>query len=407
MGLVGSTMDGLGRELDGKGGPFMRRICAVMLMMGLVTGLVTGLGATPATAAVGKPPVALPSAPIGLTAPVALPATLDPVPPYQPQVSCSPVDMAGPVLLRDLVLATYGIGGRGYISSGCTDGLSEHSEGRAWDWTVNVKKPAEKAAAADFIAWLTRDDGRNARRLGVMYVIYNKKIWAVYNTKAGWRKSYGHTDHVHVSFSWNGARGNTSFWTGSVATVDHGPCVRFKGSYAAPTDTPRAAPCGAPAAALVRTSRPNRQYASTGGTVRQVQALLGVPVTSRFDTATRTAVRTYQRSHDLPATGAVDQPTWASLDRPSVRKRAVKGFSRWKAAVHGVDHYSGTTLSQGRAAKAVAVLQTALGLPVADRNGYFGTVTRAAVMKVEARAGLPADGVVRGEEWQAIRAALR
>jgi peptidoglycan hydrolase-like protein with peptidoglycan-binding domain len=372
-----------------------------------VVALALGLTTSPVDAAAGRPPIPLPSSPTGLTSPVPLPQALDPVSPYLPQVSCHPGDMIGPTMLRDLVLATYGIGGRGNISRGCTDGLSEHSEGRAWDWAVDVRKPAEKAAAADFIAWVTRDDGRNARRLGIMYVIYNKMIWSVYNTGAGWRPSYAHTDHVHVSFSWNGARGNTSFWTGAVGAIDHGPCVRFKGSYAAPTGTPRASRCGTPTTALVKTTRPNRQYASTGGTVKRLQSLLGVPATSRFDTATQSAVRAYQRAHDLPTTGAVDQPTWASLDRSSIKKRTVKGFTAWKAVTYGVKHYGGTTLSQGRAAKAVAILQTALGMRVADRNGYFGPLTQAAVVKVQAAAGLVPDGVVRAEEWQAIRSAIR
>ena len=373
----------------------------------VVVALVLGLGASPATAATGQPPVTLPAEPTGLTSAVTLPAEVDPVSPYLPQVSCNPVDMVGPMRLRDLVLATYGIGGRGNISRGCNDGLSEHSEGRAWDWMVDVDNPVEQAAAADFLAWVTRDDGLNARRLGIMYVIYNKSIWSVYNTKAGWRKSYGHTDHVHVSFSWNGARGNTSFWTGAVGAVDFGPCARFTGTYAAPTDTPRATRCGAPSAALVKTSRPNRQLTSTGAAVRAAQAMLGVPVTSRFDAATQSAVRAYQRAHDLPATGALDQPTWASLDRPSITKRVVTGFNRTKAATYGVKHYSSTKLAQGRAAKAVVILQTALGMSVRDRNGYFGPSTQAAVQRVEAAAGLAPDGVVRGEEWRAIRAAVR
>ncbi|MCL3817508.1 peptidoglycan-binding domain-containing protein [Aeromicrobium wangtongii] len=375
----------------------MRKVWIVAVALAL------GLTASPARAAAGKPPIPLPSAPTGLASPVALPQVVDAVPAYQPQVSCHPGDMIGPIMLRDLVLATYGIGGRGNISRGCTEGVSEHSEGRAWDWAVNVKNPAEQAAAADFIAWLTRDDGLNARRLGVMYVIYNKKIWGAYNTRAGWRTSYAHTDHVHISFSWNGARGNTSFWTGTAGTIDHGPCARFKGSYAAPTSAPRAARCGAPTTALVKTSRPNRQYGSTGGTVARLQTLLGVPVTRRFDTATQAAVRSYQRAHDLPVTGAADQPTWASLDRSSIKKRTVRGFTAWKAANHGRKHYSRNTISQGRAAKAVVILQTALGMRVADRNGYFGPLTQAAVMKVQAKAGLVPDGVVRAEEWQAIR----
>lgn len=385
----------------GRGRYVMRMTWFVM-----VVALVVGLGLAPATAAPGPPPVALPAAPTGLTAPVALPAAVDPVSPYLPQVSCQPVDMVGPRMLRDLLLSTYGIGRAGGIARGCTEGLSEHSEGRAMDWMVHVDKPAERAAAADFIAWVTRDDGVNARRLGIMYVIYNKKIWSVYNTAAGWRKSSAHTDHVHVSFSWNGARGNTSFWTGAVGVIDYGPCVRFKGSYAAPTTAPRPTRCGTPVTALVKTSRGNRAFGSTGATVRRAQALLGVPVTNRFDTATWNATRSYQQAHDLPVTGALDQPTWASLDRPSIKKRAVTGFTAAKAANYGIASYDKNTLVQGRAAKVVVILQTALRLPVADRNGYFGPVTSAAVRRVQTAAGLTPDGVVQGEEWQAILAGI-
>ncbi|MCL8252504.1 hypothetical protein AERO_14020, partial [Aeromicrobium fastidiosum] len=257
----------------------VRGVVPVLVALAVAAG---GMQA-PASAAgsAGSPPVSLPSSPTGLTSPVPLPAGVDPVLPYLPQVSCNPVDMAGPLMLRDLLLSTYGVGRPGSISRGCTEGLSEHSEGRAMDWMVDTRRPAERAAAADFIAWVTRDGGLNARRLGIMYVIYNKKIWSVYNAKAGWRTSYAHTDHVHVSFSWAGARGSTSFWTGAVGVVDVGPCVRFAGSYAPPTSSPRTDRCGTPTKALVRTSRGNRAYGSSGGTVRRAQTLLGVPSTSR------------------------------------------------------------------------------------------------------------------------------
>lgn len=378
----------------------MRRIWIV------VGSLVIGVGLTAVPAVAGESPVELPATPTGLISPVALPPEVDPISPYLPQAGCHPVDMIGPQKLRELVLATYGVGGRGGISRGCTEGLSEHSEGRAWDWMVNVKKPEELAAAADFLAWVTRDDGLNARRLGIMYVIYNKKIWSIYNTRAGWRKNTGHTDHVHISFSWAGARGNTSFWTGTAGTIDYGPCARFKGSPAEWTNTPRARPCGKPAASLVKTSRANRQYGRTGSTMRQAQTLLQIPVTGRFDAATWTAVRSYQKAHELPFTGALDQPTWASLDRSSVTKRTVNGYTPVKAAKYGVDKYSRTTLAKGRSAKAVVILQTALGMRLADRNGYFGEMTRAAVQLAQSRAGLVPDGIVRAEEWKAIRALI-
>jgi peptidoglycan hydrolase-like protein with peptidoglycan-binding domain len=54
----------------------------------------------------------------------------------------------------------------------------------------------------------------------------------------------------------------------------------------------------------------------------------------------------------------------------------------------------------------VAILQKALGLSLADRNGYFGPITRAAVVRVQQKVGLAADGVVSGEEWKAIRSSL-
>ncbi len=384
----------------------VRGIVPVVVAMALAAGLAQAPAPASAAGSAGSPPVSLPSSPTGLTSPVPLPPEVDPVSPYLPQVSCHPVDMTGPLMLRDLLLSTYGVGRPGSISRGCTEGLSEHSEGRAMDWMVDVRRPAERAAAADFIAWVTRDGGLNARRLGIMYVIYNEKIWSVYNAKAGWRKSYAHTDHVHVSFSWAGARGNTSFWTGVAGVVDVGPCVRFAGSYAPPTSSPRTAACGTPTKALVRTSRGNRAYGSSGRTVRRAQALLGVPVTSRFDRATWNATRAYQRAHDLPVTGALDQPTWGSLDRGSIRRRTVAKLSRRQAAARGVSQYASTSLAPGRAAAAIVVLQTALGLPTADRNGFYGPVTRAAVERVQSAAGLAVDGVVDGPEWRAVRAAL-
>jgi hypothetical protein len=56
------------------------------------------------------------------------------------------------------------------------------------------------------------------RRLGVMYIIYNRRIWASYRAEEGWRPYAGtnpHTDHMHFSFSWAGARKQTSYWDGT------------------------------------------------------------------------------------------------------------------------------------------------------------------------------------------------
>lgn len=384
----------------------MRRIVIAVTAFVLSSALLSTSPMGSASAA-GAAPIRLPSSPAGLQAPVSLPEAVDPKAPYLPQTSCHPVDMVGTVKLRELVLATYGQGGRGNISRSCTGPVSEHSEGRAWDWMIDPDDEAQTAAAADLLSWLTRDDGLNARRLGVMYLIYNKKIWSIYRSKEGWRPSSGHTDHIHVSLSWNGARGNVSFWTGKVSAVDLGPCVRFTGSYAVPRSSARTGSCPIASKALVRTRLGNRQLGSTGKTVTKGQKLLGVKATGRFDTATWKAVKAYQRAHDLPVTGALDQPTWGSMSPGSVKSRSVSGYSAARAAAYGLKHYSGSTFKRGRAHRGVVFLQRALGIPKATRNGYYDAVTLAAVTKLQAAAGLKADGAVRAEEWRALVASLR
>ncbi len=365
---------------------------------------VSALLVSPAVA--GDPPITLPSSPKGPTPPVTLPSGVDPASPYLPQASCSPIDMPGVVKLRALVLKTYGEGGAGAIHHGCTEGVSEHSEGRAWDWMVDVGDKSERAAAANFIGWATANSGRNARRLGIMYIIYNKKIWAVYRAADGWRTSSDHTDHVHISFSWNGARGNTSFWTGKVGTIDLGPCMRFTGTYGVRTSVPRAGACPSSSGKVKRTSLIDRQYGTTGATVAKAQALLGVPKTSRFDGPTWKAVSAYQRAHDIPYTGVLDQPTWASLSPSSVTASVVSGYGRDAAIAYGLEHFSTRPIKQVDVGTQVLFLQTALGMPGTDRNGYFNTVTLARVKKLQASAGLTQDGIVRAEEWQAMADAL-
>jgi hypothetical protein len=86
-----------------------------------------------------------------------------------------------------------------------------------------VSSRSEYAAARRVLTWLLSTDlyGRRyamARRFGVMYIIYNRKIWASYRASEGWRRYVGtseHTDHMHLSFSLAGAYMRTSYWDGS------------------------------------------------------------------------------------------------------------------------------------------------------------------------------------------------
>jgi hypothetical protein len=142
---------------------------------------------------------------------------------YDPQATCDATAKPGVSDFRTLVLARHSATRSAGITRNCSiGGMSEHKEGRAWDWSVNVNRSSEKAAAEDIISWLLASDsaGRKhamARRMGVMYIIWDRKIWASYRANDGWRAYNGakpHTDHVHISFSWAGALRRTSYWTG-------------------------------------------------------------------------------------------------------------------------------------------------------------------------------------------------
>ena len=89
-----------------------------------------------------------------------------------------------------------------------------------------------------------------------MYLIWNNNIWGSYRASEGWRPTRTapptrsaaydttcHRDHIHISLSWAGAIGRTSFWTGRVAPVDYGPCRPADLNWAAPYSGFRPVPC--------------------------------------------------------------------------------------------------------------------------------------------------------------------
>jgi hypothetical protein len=203
-----------------------------------------------ATPAPSPTPLPVPAAKVKFAgAPEALPR-------YVGQVSCDPTAKPGTTALSSLLLAHYKTGYSGGISRSCTvGGTSEHKEGRAWDWMLNASNPAHQATAQSFLTWLTGPDakgvaGGNARRLGVLYVIWDRKVWKAYRPADGWTAYSGaspHTDHIHISLTWNGAMKRTSFWTGATQTrEDYGPCVAVAGQLAPVYRGPRWTPCPTP-----------------------------------------------------------------------------------------------------------------------------------------------------------------
>jgi len=140
---------------------------------------------------------------------------------YEGQSTCDPSPKPGAEAFRDVLKAEYKRGGD-IISRDCgAGGQSEHKEGRALDYWFKATDPAQKTQATELLDWLLATDEHGntharARRLGVMYIIWNHEIWQSYAASEGWQPYTGaspHTDHIHFSFSWAGARKQTTWWT--------------------------------------------------------------------------------------------------------------------------------------------------------------------------------------------------
>ena len=151
------------------------------------------------------------------------PAEIDPYQRYEKPTTCQATEQPGVKDFRALVMAAYPSTGRGNIVRMCgsSQATSDHHEGRAWDWMVDVRNSREKAAADELIAWLLATDEHGnrhalARRFGISYIIWNKRVWKAYDRPGQWHTYTGsnpHTDHVHFSFSWAGAKRQTTFGT--------------------------------------------------------------------------------------------------------------------------------------------------------------------------------------------------
>ena len=194
-----------------------------------------------------EPGVGLPAAPVPAGAPVALPAEYDIHPEYEGQSQCDPVAKPGTQRLADLIKATYGGEEVVWIPRDCgVGGQSEHKEGRAIDWMGNVRDAGDRAEAETFLNWLLGPDQfgveyGNAIRLGVMYIGWNDRIWRGYDIKKGWTELKGcfakpdkgsdntcHRNHIHISLTWDGASGRSSFWDGTPFNAPF--CARDKSS---------------------------------------------------------------------------------------------------------------------------------------------------------------------------------
>jgi peptidoglycan hydrolase-like protein with peptidoglycan-binding domain len=339
-----------------------------------------------------------------------LPSALDVASPYQAQAICDPTAKPGVVAFAELMKSHYaGVTKTSYgIARSCTSGVTEHSDGRAVDWMLNAANPTQKSVADAVTQWLTAPDaqgrpGAMARRFGIMYIIWNRKMWRAYDPARGWAPYTGsspHTDHIHFSFSWDGAYQRTSWWTGKALTV-----VGY-----GPASTP---------------TTPSATYSilvqgATGPDVVLAQKALKVTADGIFGPKTLAALLAWQKAQKLPVTGKLDTATWnrmvqlklvpargattgtgstggAATTKPATTKPATTTPA--PSTAHPLAAYAKTTLRKGSTGSAVKALQKALGVTA---DGIFGPKTEAAVKVFQTRRNLPANGVVAAATWAAL-----
>ena len=118
-------------------------------------------------------------------------AVADPYPLLQSQTTCQPNAKPGAIAFRDLVLSAYPETSSAGISRACEKGAtSEHKEGRAWDWRLSAFDAHQTAIANTALTWLLGPDefGNGhamGRRFGVMYVIWNRSMFRLYDPAKG------------------------------------------------------------------------------------------------------------------------------------------------------------------------------------------------------------------------------
>ena len=188
------------------------------LLLGLLAGSLTAASADETSSRRGT---------VTASAPFLMP--MEPYAGYQPQTSCRRTPKAGVLMLADWLVARGG--GYGPISRSCAgSSRSEHKESRAFDWLLDATDPADAALAAALLDEVLAPDDTGqphalARRMGIMYIIWNDRMWASYDgfvekryLSSGCRNrrtcspTLRHRDHLHVSLTRQGAKGITSWY---------------------------------------------------------------------------------------------------------------------------------------------------------------------------------------------------
>lgn len=302
----------------------LRRLALLATATSLAVGLAGTVAVTPAAATGQSTAIVVPSSP------TTLPKAIEPLPPYQPQSYCDPRVRRGTRALANLLTSTYAGTAIVSLTRPCGTDTSEHYDGRAIDWGVDHRNDKQRRLGKAFLHWLFAADSAGdadamVRRLGVMYVIWNKRIWGAWSQRWEDYSCSGvtacHVDHMHISLDWSGAMKKTSFWTGVVRPPMNPPLFPLRATGVATT---------------IRVSPRDPDPAPTYKLVADARYRVTVSGTYHYDD---------RRRHRADATcSTADGSTWGRATDP-----AVAGDGSLDLTVNGRHRWRPTTATDGSA----------------------------------------------------------
>ncbi len=129
-----------------------------------------------------------------------------------------------------------------------------------------------------------------------------------------------------------------------------------------------------------------------------------------FTYDTDAAVRAFQEIFDLTPDGIVGNATWYAIQRIYAAVKRLNSLSAEGIQFSEISQQFATSLSLGDSSPQVAILQYYIDyisayydtIPSVDIDGVFGEATRNAVLAVQYTFGLPQDGIVGEQTWNAI-----
>jgi hypothetical protein len=152
---------------------------------------------------------------------------------YEPQTVCRERALPGTQAFAGWINNRFAGGtARATLRACGSGGRSEHKDGRAVDWTMSATRKKDRLVVRKFLDRLRATDAEGnphslARRMGVMYVIWNDRMYASYRqfeatpylsggckSLATCSRTLRHRDHVHISLSNDGGHGRTSWYVG-------------------------------------------------------------------------------------------------------------------------------------------------------------------------------------------------